>query len=337
VAFQRARLDDDREHPVQVRPPVAPRPAPCAAAFFEQLCGTAADRAFVPFLRRSIVAAVAVMGLVASGGIAGPRVAGADEIAPELETLELRQKARAEAKRLLGDLAPSDRHRLVGLYVAFDPDAADPGAMVACDDDGDYVVVVTDAMLRLVSIVARAQSDDESNGTHGVEDYASFLAVSQVSGRRLLPPPPGFYPSLDGGIAQESRLREALSFVLARELAHLRGGDLACPHPTATHENGDDVWTASERRRALEGAASVYPGRAIPRDEEATRRVLDAGRTELGALALLHFFAQLETQRGAAESRANASRFTPTYLAQHPSASARAATVKAAARNHRGE
>jgi hypothetical protein len=300
----------------------------------EQLRGAAADRAFVPFLRRAILAVV--VGLVTGGAAAVPRAARADELAPELETLELRQKAQAEARRLFSDLAASDRRRLVGLYVAFDPNPADPSAMVACDDDGDYVIVVTDAMLRLVSVVARAESDDERNGTHGVEDYASFLALSQVAGRRLLPPPPGFYPSEDLGIAQESRLREALSFVLARELTHLRAGDLVCAHPTATHENGDDLWTSSERRRALEGAASIYPGRPVPRDEEATDRVLDAGRTEVGALGLLHFFAQLETQRGA-EARTTSNRFLPTYLAQHPSAGARAATVKAAARNHRGE
>jgi len=296
-----------------------------------QLGAAAADRAFVPFLRRVMVSALAAIGLVASAGIAGPRVAHADEIAPELETLELREKAQAEAKRLVSDLAPNDRRRLVGVYVAFDANAADPSAMVACDDDGDYVVVITDAMLRLVSIVARAQSDDESNGTHGIEDYASFLALSQVPGRRLLPPPPGFYAVQEAGIAEETRLREALSFVIARELTHFRAGDLACAHPTATHENGDDVWTASEQRRALETAASVYPGRATPRDEEATTRVLDAGRSEQGALGLLSFFAQLEAERSAR------SRFMPTYLLQHPSSSARAAAVKAAATNHRGE
>lgn len=286
-----------------------------------------------------MVSALTAIGLVAGAGTAGPRVAKADEIAPELETLELRQKAQAEAKRLVSDLAPNDRRRLVGVYVAFDANAADPSAMVACDDDGDYVLVITDAMLRLVSIVARAQSDDESNGTHGIEDYASFLALSQVPSRRLLPPPPGFYTSHEAGITKEVRLREALSFVLARELTHLRAGDLVCANPTATHESGDDVWTASEQRRALETAASLYPGgRAEPRDEEATTRVLDAGRSEQGALGLLRFFAQFETERSARSTTSAASaRFIPTYLVQHPSSSARAAAVTSAAANHRAE
>ena len=282
-------------------------------------------------MRRLMVPALAAIGFLAGAG-SGLRSAHADEIAPELETLELHQKAQAEAKRLVSDLAPNDRRRLVGLYVAFDGNASDPSAMAACDDDGDYVVVVTDAMLRLVSVVARAQTYDESNGTRGVEDYASFLALSQVAGRRLLPPPPGFYGAQDAGITHDTRLREALSFVIARELTHFRAGDLVCGHPTATHENGDDLWTASEQRHALETAAGLYPGRATPRDEEATTRVLDAGRSEQGGLGLLRFFAQLETERGARPSR-----FSPTYLVQHPSSSARAAVVKAAATNHRGE
>jgi hypothetical protein len=286
-------------------------------------------------MRRAMVPALAALGIAATS-TAFPRVAQADEIAPELETLELRQKAQADAKRLVDDLTANDRRRLTGVYVAFDASASDPSAMAACDDDGDYVVVISDAMLRLVSLVARAQSDDESNGTHGVEGYASFLATSQLPGRRLLPPPPGFYasssPSPDAGSSQEARLREALSFVIARELTHFRAGDLVCAHPTATHENGDDVWTASEQRHALETASSLYPGRATPRDEEATTRVLEAGRTEQGALGLLRFFAQLETERSTP-----AKRFVPTYLAQHPASSARAASVKTAATNQRGE
>jgi len=218
------------------------------------------------------------------------------------------------------------------VYVAFDPNANDPSAMVACDDDGDYVIVLTDAMLRLVSTVARAQSHDEASGGRNVEDYAAFIARVQVPGRRLLPPPPGFYTGQQTSATQETRLREALSFVVARELTHLRAGDLVCAHPTATHEAGDDEWTTAEQRRALEGAASIYPGRAVQRDVEATTRVLDAGRSEQGALGLLRFFAQLEAER-----LVHTSRFMPTYLLQHPSSVVRAASVRNAAREHRSE
>ena len=278
----------------------------------------------MPIFRRFLVLVLALAALVA------PRHAHGGEIAPELETLELRQKALAETNRLLGGLGTSDQKRLVGLYLAFDPSASDPSAMVACDDDGDYVIVVSDAMLRLLSLVARAQSYDEANGSRAVEDYATFVARSQVPGRRLLPPPPGFFTAPLPGTMQETRLREALAFVLARELAELRGGALACAHPTATHEHGDDEWTVAEQQRALESAARVYPSRASERDTEATVRVLDTGRGEDGGLGILRFFAQLESDRAV-----RASRFVPTYVVLHPGASARMAVVKNAAKEQR--
>jgi len=279
----------------------------------------------VPILRRFLVLALAASALVAQA-----RQAYGGEIAPELETLELRHKALAETKRLLGGLGASEQKRLVGLYLAFDSSASDPSAMVACDDDGDYVIVVSDAMLRLLSLVARAQSYDEANGSRAIEDYATFVARSQVAGRRLLPPPPGFFTAPLPGTTQDTRLREALAFVLARELTELRGGALVCAHPTATHEHGDDEWTVAEQQRALESAASVYPSRAIDHDTEATVRVLDSGRGADGALGILRFFAQVEIERAA-----RASRFVPTYVVHHPGAAARVAVVQNAAKEQR--
>lgn len=252
--------------------------------------------------------------------------AAADEIAPELEVQELRQTAVNEGKRLFEGLDAASKRRLVGLYVAFEDNAADPGAMASCDDDGDYVIVLSDAMLRLAANVARAATQDEESGSRTVEDYASFVARSQVRGRRLLPPPAGFFTAAASGDARETRLREALSFVLARELAHLRAGDLVCARPTATHEHGDDVWTAAEQRWATVAASTLYPGRAAERDAEATSRVVAAGRSEAGALALLRFFVRLDSDRAALPAR-----FVPSYAAQHPGAASRVATVVMAA------
>lgn len=258
------------------------------------------------------------------------RTARADEIAPELETIELREKARAELKKLVFALERSDAERLVGVYLAVDTSPTDPNAMVACDDDGDYAIVITDAMLRLAAFVARATGRDEADGTRSVEDYAAFLDRSQVPGRRLLPPPPGFYTATNPSATDDERLREALSFILARELAHLRAGDLRCPYPTATRERGDDEWTAAEQRFSRETAARIYPGDAAPRDTEATTRMLEAGRKAEGALGLLRFFAELEGRT--TQSRG---RFAPTYLAIHPNARARLARVTAAVEAHR--
>lgn len=276
-------------------------------------------------LRAALVALAAVVTVLPS------RRARADETAPELETVELRQKAQAELRRLLPTLSDAERRRLVGVYLAFDPSPSDPIAQVACDDDGDYVVVLSDAMLRLVANVARAQSFDEGNeGSRRIEDYAAFLARVQIPGWRLLPPPPGFYTAANPAATADDRQGEALSFVLARELAHLRAGDLVCPHPTATKEHGDDVWTSAEQKTAKEIAARVYPGAATTRDDEAIAGVIAAGRTEAGAIGLLRFFTRLETERAI-----HAARFLPSYLATHPGSSVRLATARAAAERRR--
>lgn len=258
------------------------------------------------------------------------RPAAADEVAPELEAQDLRTKAQLELKKIVGALPPGDQRRLTGIYVAFHADASDPFALASCDDDGDYVIVISDAMLRLVSHVARAQSYDDANTSRKIEEYAGFLARSQLPGRRLLPPPPGFYVAESAAGTYDERLRESLAFVVARELTHFRTGQLVCAHPTATKEAGDDVWTAAEHRRALENAATLYPGRAND-DAEAIVRVLDAGRFERGALGLLRFLEQYE-----AEQRVAVPRFSPTYRNHYPQSAARASAIRVAVEGHRG-
>lgn len=255
--------------------------------------------------------------------------AAADEVAPELEPQDLRAYAQAELKKVVAAMPAGDQRRLVGIYVAFHADAADPFALAACDDDGDYVVVLSDAMLRLVSNVARAQSYDDANTSRKIEDYAAFLARSQVPGRRLLPPPPGFYVAESAAATYDDRLHESLAFVVAREVTHMRAGQLVCPHPTVTKEAGDTEWTSGEHRRALEAAAALYPGRGA-HDEEAIVRVLDAGHLERGALGLLRFFEQFE-----AEQRVSLPRFSPTYRQHYPQSAVRASAVRVAVDGHR--
>lgn len=252
-------------------------------------------------------------------------LAHADEVAPELEGADLRAKAQAELKKLVGALPANDQRRLVGVYTAFDPSVSDPLAQVACDDDGDYVIVLSDAMLRMLSHVARAESYDEANGSRKVEEYAAFLVRSQMAGRRLLPPPPGFYIADKPAATYDDRFADALSFVIAHELVRLRAGDLVCPKPTATRESGDDAWSTAEQRKASEVAERVYPGRQMARDDESLARLLEIGRTERGALAVLRFFTQHD-----AESRVALGRFAPTYAALHPNGPMRLANMKRA-------
>jgi len=246
-----------------------------------------------------------------------PARARADEVAPELERADLRARAEIERKKL-----PA----VVGLYVAFDDDASDPIAMAACDDDGDPVVLLSDALLRLAWNVAIATSYDEDRPARHVEAYATFLARAQLPGRRLLPPPPGAFIAARPAPTRDRRFHEILAFVVAREIAHVRAGDLACPKPTPTREAGDDVWTAGEKRAAEETARRLYPGRGLERDREAITAVLEAGGDATGALAWLRFLTQLEVDRVAAIAR-----FDPSYVKHHPASAARLAMVKGVA------
>jgi hypothetical protein len=255
--------------------------------------------------------------------------ARADEVAPELELETLRQAARGELKRLLPGLSAGDQKRLTGLYLAFDPSPSELVGQVACDDDGDYVIVLSEGMLRLVSTVARAQSYDEANGTRKIEDYAGYVARNQIPGRRLLPPQAGFYIAMKPASSYDDRLREALAFVIARELVHLRAGDLSCAHPTATKEAGDDEWTAGEQRRAGETAANVYPGRGFERDTEGAVRMLDSGHKPDGAFGLMRFFTQLQVEQTVVVSR-----WVPLYQTQHPGGAVRASAIKKAIEVH---
>ncbi len=259
-----------------------------------------------------------------------PGKADASDLAPSLGVEELRDVARIELKRQLGVLDPESARKLVGTYVVFEPDLADPLAAPACDDDGDAVVVLSDAMLRLAADVARAGAVDEKTGTRHVEDYSAFLARVQLPGRKLLPPPPGFYlgsESARGAPVEDDRLHEGVAFLVGHELARLRAGDVVCPKPTATREGGDDTWTVDEHKRAMREAGRVFQMGGVQslRDDEATKRMITSGRGTHGALALLRFFEQYERDRMVFTSR-----FVPTYLAHHPTSALRAGSVRAA-------
>lgn len=242
------------------------------------------------------------------------RMARADEVAPALEGADLRVRAEVV---LRGLVAAKPDPKLRGLYAAFDPNVSDPSVMAACDDDGDYVIVVSDAMLRLAAFLARLEANQ-------LEEYADFLVRNQVSGKRLLPPAAGTFPNgVDA--KNEERWTAIVAFLYARELGALRGGDLVCPNPTTTKERGDDTWTAAEQSVAAIGARALYPGKQLERDRDAIAELSSAGQDEAGALVLLQFFARFEGNRASASA-------IPTYLTLHPRSAWRAGVVKAAAR-----
>ena len=273
----------------------------------------------------------------ASASLSGHARAQSTDATPALGLTIAHRQTTEELEALTRRLPPEVRRRLVGVYVAFDPSVTDVGSMAACDDDGDYVVVVSDALLRLADFVAQAEATDEIFWTHKLDEYAALLAESQRSGTRSLPPPPGFFGATRVRSAREldvesSRFREIVAGVLAHELAHLIQSDLVCPNPTATHERGDDEWTREEREHALTVAQKLYtPARVLAADGAGIDRLLDSGKTEQGELAWLFTLDRIER---ASRERADPAALS-TYLRLHEACGVRMEVARAAANRWR--
>jgi hypothetical protein len=247
------------------------------------------------------------------------------------------QAAHKVAERALTDvvqkLGAADRQRIVGAYVAFHPDPRDAVALAACDDDGDYVVVMSDALLVLSDSVARAEATDELFKTQKLGAYAAHLATQQRPGERLVAPPPGFYEpahaTREVADLQSTKLHDLLAHLVAEEIAQMTAGSIVCPTPTATHERGDDTWTPQEHASALAAAAKLYDApRVVTADAVGTAYALDAGANEEPTAA---FFTPL---LAAVESSARA-RESFGYVRFHPGATVRAQVVRTAANSWR--
>jgi len=267
-----------------------------------------------------------ITGMVAGVLLATAGRAAAEEIAPGLAEDAVAAVASAELAGLVASLGDEERRRLRGVYVAIDTTLVDVAALPACDDDGDYVVVLSRGLLELVEGVAYAEASDLGAGTRLVAAYGPLLARGQRPGARPLPAPTAAPvaaspASLDQDAADVAR--DLLAWLVADELAHAVTGALVCPRPTVTRESGDDVWTAAERAEAMARAPSRMP-RIAAADAWATTRTLARGRSELPALALLEILAPLEEARAAAP--------VWTYLALHPRTRARVEAVREAAK-----
>ena len=128
-----------------------------------------------------------VLALITLLMILPTRTALADEVAPDLEGSDLRIKAQTELRRIFTALPTADQRRLTGIYVAFDSSVSDPIAQIACDDDGDYVVLMSDAMLKLISFVARAETHDEVTGEKRIRERLDDAgSMNRVSVRRSI-------------------------------------------------------------------------------------------------------------------------------------------------------
>src|SRR5262249_52265153 len=111
----------------------------------------------------------------------------------------------------------------------------------------------------------------------------------------------------------------------ASEIAHMTAGDVVCAAPTATHERGDDAWTAEEHTAALSAAPKVYdPRRVVTADAVGAGFGLDAGApAEPLASLLVRFFAAIE---GSARATSGVG-----YVRLRPRSIVRAQVVRTAA------
>jgi len=261
-----------------------------------------------------------------------PSLAAATDVAPGLDDDAASLEANEQLAALLGSLPEGDQQRVRGIYVAIDPNRGDVLALPACDDDGDYVIVLSRAILDLVDGAAYASASDSLLGTHLVMEYAALLARSQMLGTPPLPPPAPLHVATvrHASLEEETHAfaQDALAWLVASELAHAIAGDVVCPNPTVTHERGDDVWTREEHAEAARlGPARVV--RVAERDVWAASIVLARGLDLSPARTLLTILAPFEEARppGGAWS----------YLALHPGTRSRALRLELATTSRRAE
>jgi hypothetical protein len=212
--------------------------------------------------------------------------------APALALPMARRQADHQLRVLVEHLPPATQRRVTGIYVAADTTSRDAYAMAACDDDGDYVVVVSDPLLTLLDYVADASANDELSGTHKLAEFAAFVARNPHSGARLLAPPAGFFDGQDDDAKSElaaHRFTESLAGILAHELAHATS-DLQCGAPTATHERGDDVWTSEERAGAFAIAPLLTTDARVAAADRAASSLLASANVDMrGSASWLAF------------------------------------------------
>jgi hypothetical protein len=276
-------------------------------------------------------APLVALGLVLAGGFLDTHATAAEGVAPGLADTTLEETATRQLVALVSGLDEPTQAALRGIYVAIDPSRTEVAALPACDDDGDYVIVLSRALLDLVRQVAAADATDRLSGTDILDGYATLLARAQRRDARPLPPPAPRRPaqvvgSRSGGASDLARgfTEDALAWLVADELARAVAGDVVCPRPTVTREAGDGEWTPTERAEALARAPSrMGAATERPADVWATHAVLARHGSEGPAVTLLRVMARLEEARPPGGAS--------VYLTLHPGSRERAEVVEVAA------
>ena len=297
----------------------------------------------LPFSRRLSFGPLRVMLLpLAVLATAAPVRADGAPVAPSpsLALPIIRRIAEDELKLLVQALPPEVQRRIPGVYVAFDKTTVEVDAIAACDDDGDYAIVLSDPLLSSLDFVAQAAATDATFKTHKLDEYAAFVAAEQRRGKRILPPAPGFFDREQASDAAKLEVEgalfvDAIAAVLAHELARITRGELTCSAPTATHEDADDVWTIAEQAQSLTRARTLYsPASAVSADRDGSKTLLESGHSEEGYVAWLSFLDAIERAPAPADRRDLS---PPAYLASHPHAGARREAFRVMAADWRAQ
>ncbi len=214
----------------------------------------------------------------------------------------LRQRAGAVLKELVAALPDAKRNKVASVPLFSDPSVGEVNAFAACDDQGQPLMAISDALLEVMAHSARFRAHDELFKTNKLDQYTTLVAQNYKPKKPLPRPAQGFVdPAADADgrkVARQAVLMDAqLAFVLGHELAHHY-----LDHTGCANGGGSRGVSTGDFGRLLSRAAPLFnQPNEIGSDVAGTQNLLAAGArrqgakwTEEGALLSLNFFGALD-------------------------------------------
>ncbi len=214
----------------------------------------------------------------------------------------LRQRAGVVLKELVAALPDAKRGKVQGIPLFSDPTVGEVNAFAACDDQGQPLMAVSDALLEVMAHSARFRAYDELFGGGKLDSYTTLVAKNYRPKKPLPRPGPGFVdPAQDADgrkVARQAVLLDAqLAFVLGHELAHHHLDHTGC----ANGGGSRGVSVGDFGRMVSRAAPFLNQPNEIAADVAGTQNLLSAGKRrttsqfqEDGALLSLNFFGALD-------------------------------------------
>lgn len=174
-------------------------------------------------------------------------------------------------------------------YLAISSDRARWFAHAACDDDGDNVIVISQALISLVYDIARSQDAHDK-----IVAYRDLLRRNPVSANATLPPPAHFFSPATASTESDetaARARSMFVYLFSVELLRFESNTVVCAHPDRTREANDNRWSSSEQRFLDFYVAKESP--LIAADGAIVARVRNLSPSLTGAHDLVYLFAEI--------------------------------------------